>query len=514
MWGLKSLGKLAAAVIAALSLAGTAVAQAPLSEIVVSGKISGRDHQTYIEAPFDVPAGVERLTIELEYTGRLERTVIDLGVRDPHGFRGWSGGSKKVITIASSDATPSYAPGPIQPGTWRLILGVPNIRSHAEATYTARITFGRIGEPSAQSTFFEGALQDGPGWYRGDFHTHTGHSDGFCNSLSARRRVPCPAFRTLEAARRANLDFVAVTEHNAVSHHSALRELQAYYDTLLIIPGREITTFYGHMNAIGPTGPLDFQLGSPRLRTLDSLLDHVTLQGGILSINHPGMPSGEDCMGCGFVVPNVDYRRVHAVEIANGGTMHLVRSAEGRFSHIPFWEKLLNQGHRITGIAGSDSHDPDAPATRQFPVGRPTTVVYARELSQSAILDGVRNGRVFVDLTGSGGSVDLNATGPAGEAPMGGVVSLSKGQSARLSINVRGAPSGRIEIVSGRNAPKLALSDNALDGSDSTRELVLPHAAKPYWIRVNVRDSANGLILISNPIYVRPNNNNVTITAQ
>ena len=46
------------------------------------------------------------------------------------------------------------------------------------------------------------------------------------------------------------------------------------------------------------------------------------------------------------------------------------------------------------------------------------------------------------------------------------------------------------------------LNDGALDGADRTRELVLPYAARPYWVRVNVRDAANGLMLISNPIYV------------
>jgi hypothetical protein len=61
-----------------------------------------------------------------------------------------------------------------------------------------------------------------------------------------------------------------------------LRELQAYYDTLLIIPGREITTFFGHMNAIGPMAPLEFQLGSNQLPIVDDLSKEVKRQGGII----------------------------------------------------------------------------------------------------------------------------------------------------------------------------------------------------------------------------------------
>jgi hypothetical protein len=469
---------------------------------MLSGTITGKDHQTYVEVPFDVPQGVERLTIAFEYTGKEARTVIDLGLLDPNGLRGWSGGNKSTVTIASSDATPSYVPGPVIAGKWRLLLGVPNIRAGVTAGYSARIFFRKIGDPLPQSAFMSAPINVSAGWYRGDFHSHTGHSDGTCDSLSG-RRIACPAFRTLEAARTANLDFISVTEHNSASHHSVLRELQAYYDTLLIMPGREITTFFGHMNAIGPTEPLEFQLGSSRLPVVAGLVETVKKQGGIISINHPSMPSGEDCMGCGFVVRDVDYSRFDAIEIANGGTMHFVGSAEGPLSHIPFWENLLNQGIRITGIGGSDSHDPDAPKTRQFPVGRPATVVYARELSQAAILEGVRKGRVFVDLTGqSNAKLDLVATGPESTVYMGSTLSLAPQQSAKLMIDLRDVPSGRVELVLGRGAPNVVLEDSQIDGSDRPRKLTLPYAPNPYWVRVNVRDSKGMLMLISNPMYI------------
>ena len=481
-----------------------AVAQTAPPNLTLSGSITGKDHQTYVEVPFDVPQGVERLSIVFEYTGKEARTVIDLGLSDPNGLRGWSGGNKSTITIASSDATPSYVPGPVVAGQWKLILGVPNIRSGVTANYKAHITFGKAGDPLPRSAFKAEPTKATAGWYRGDFHSHTGHSDGTCDSLSG-RRIPCPAFRTLEAARTAKLDFISVTEHNAASHHSVLRELQAYYDTLLIIPGREITTFFGHMNAIGPTEPLEFQLGSDRLPKVGGLVDKVRQQGGIISINHPGMPSGEDCMGCGYVVRDVDYSRFDAVEIANGGTMHFVGSAEGQLSHIPFWENLLNQGIRITGLGGSDSHDPDAPITRQFPVGRPTTVVYATELSQKGILDGVRSGRVFVDLTGqSNAHLDLSAAGPGSVVVMGGALSLRPGESGELTIDIRDLASGQVQLVLGRGAPDIVLQDRVIDGEDRLRKLKLPYAPAPYWVRVNVRDVDGKLMLISNPVYLLP----------
>lgn len=42
--------------------------------------------------------------------------------------------------------------------------------------------------------------------------------------------------------------------------------LQPYFDKLLLIPGREITTFQGHFNLFGATQFLDFRLGSKKCR--------------------------------------------------------------------------------------------------------------------------------------------------------------------------------------------------------------------------------------------------------
>lgn len=470
--------------------------------IILEGELTGELHETYLELPFEVPPGIARVSVSLDYD-RDNRTVIDMGLRDPNGLRGWSGGARRSFTLSASEATPSYTPGPIIPGTWRLILGAPNIRASSRSAYRAEITLTPEAEQVSESAFFEGPIRAGPAWYRGDFHTHTGHSDGSCESLAG-RRVPCPAFRTLEAARRAGLDFVAVTEHNTVSHHGPLRELQPYYDTILIIPGREITTFKGHLNVFGPLGELDFQLGSPRLPSLDQMLKEVEGRGGFSSINHPGMPSGEACMGCGWIVGDIDFSQVAAVEVVNGGTMLLTRSPEGPLSHIPFWEGLLDQGHRLAAIAGSDNHDPDNPG-RQSPVGRPTTVVYAANLSQRALFDAVRAGRVFVDLEAiPGRHLDLTAKSMDAEVRMGGVLRLAQGETASLTVETHGVENAEIEWVAGANAPALRLSSQELVQLDGSRRqtATLTGVGRSYWVRANIRNQEGELVLIGSPVYI------------
>src|SRR5690606_12073212 len=129
-------------------------------------------------------------------------------------------------------------------------------RKGVTARWTARLWFLEGAEAQVLPSPTEGR---GPGWYRGDLHLHSAHSDGSCDSIAG-RRVPCPLYRTLEAARQRGLDFVAVTEHNTTSHAAALRELAPYFDRMLLIPGREVTTFHGHFNVFGITSPIDFRI--------------------------------------------------------------------------------------------------------------------------------------------------------------------------------------------------------------------------------------------------------------
>src|SRR5207237_9155056 len=121
-------------------------------------------------------------------------------------------------------------------------------------------------------------LRSGEGSYRGDLHMHTAHSDGQCQSQKG-NKVPCPVFLTLETASARGLDFVAVTDHNTVSHFDSLRELQPYFDRLLLIPGREITTFEGHANLYRSTEFLDFRVGSSSVPRMKHLLARVEQRG-------------------------------------------------------------------------------------------------------------------------------------------------------------------------------------------------------------------------------------------
>ncbi len=438
--------------------------------------------------PFDVPAGTRRISIVFSRTAGEERTVIDLGLFDPQGFRGWSGSDKTAFTVSDLDSTQSYLPGHLPAGTWKLLLGVPNIRPNVKSEYTANIYLSATLALPNIPEFAAPVLRAGPAWYQGDLHDHTGHSDGNCASMAG-KKVPCPQFKVLERAADLKLDFLAVTDHNTVSHYHALQQWQPYFDQLLLLQGREITTFFGHANLYGASEFVDFRLG-PQL-SIAQIAKAAHDQGALLSINHPARPSGESCMGCGWTAPNTDFAQLDAVEAVNGN------DADTLLSGIPFWQARLNEGHRMTAIGGSDDHNLTAQTGQSGALGTPTTVVYARELSERAILDGIKAGHVFLKLKGPAGpSVYVTA----GNAMVGDAIKTRAGEAISFAVQVVGAAGAKVEVISdGKEVPVLA--ETEVKGADDTLRFTATSDGKRHWWRINLRDARGALVALTNPIY-------------
>ena len=444
-WRLKSTCRCATvAIIFAVSIflsSDTCHAQQAAPNLVLHRTVTFADRQAYIELPFEVPEGIARITIESSYTERDKHTTIDLGLFDGERFRGWSGGNKASFTLSETDATPSYLPGPIRPGKWKLILGVPNIREGVRSEFTANIYFARATDAPVVSTFSQVPLRTAPAWYRGDLHMHDAHSDGSCLSQLG-QRVPCPLYKTVESAALRGLDFIAISDHNTISQFDAMRELQPYFDNLLLMPAREITTFQGHANVYGTTEFIDFRLTSSYVPDINQLLKRVQDLHGILSINHPGLPSGESCMGCGWTVPNTDFSRVTAIEVVNGNL------AEGPGSGVFLWQEQMNKGFRLTGVGGSDNHDADIPPDSRSAVGRPTTVIYAPVLSERAILDAIRAGHVFIDVEGTKDRiVEFEAKTALSTASMGDSIDAPAGQQVHFTVRMIALQGAYPEII-------------------------------------------------------------------
>jgi hypothetical protein len=459
------------------------------ADLVLTGQVIGAQNKTYFEIPFNVPTGTHRVSVDFQYSGKEERATLDLGVADPQRFRGESGGNKSHFTVSETDATPSYLPGAIPSGEWRLLIAVPNMRPQSVAHYRAEI---RFNDRLEDASFTEHPLETGTRWYRGDLHMHTAHSDGSCPSQSG-RKVPCPLFLSVQTAASRGLDFIAITDHNSDSQYDAMRELQPYFDRVLLIPGREMTTFHGHFNIFGITQFIDYRV-TPGALELNTVLRDVQSKGGIASISHAEAPGGEQCMGCRWEPPpTLDMGLFTAVEVINGG--------EIMFSSAKFWDAQLRDGNRLAAIGGSDSHNATNPPAPPGSIGWPTTVVEANELSVPAILDGIRAGRTFVDLTASHDKqLDFEVQAGDAHARMGATLHTNGGAQVRAQIYTVACTGSLVHVLlDGEEIPEAP--PMLVESAKSTLGATVNVGAGRHYLRVEVREADGALQLVSSPLY-------------
>lgn len=208
-------------------------------------------------------------------------------------------------------------------------------------------------------------------------------------------------------------------------------------------------------------------------------------------------------MGCAWTAAT-DYALIDAVEVTNGALAGaLTQSAEGPWSGIAFWHARLNEGHRLIAIGGSDNHDPTIDAARLGAIGRPTTVIHAQTLSAPALLAGLRNGRVFIDVDGEADSImEMRMTHRfMNVAQMGGALSLPAGEIATVTVHASNTAADNVEwIIDGEAVTPRA--DYRSEGATWGRTFVFESDGGRHWLRANVRDARGRLVFIGNPIFV------------
>jgi hypothetical protein len=326
----------------------------------------GDEAARYLALPFDVPAaGLPGLRVTLAYD--RERARLDFGLWDSRGFRGWSGSERAEMRLGPLGATPGYLPGEIEGGTWAVWVGVYVV---ADGGVDVDVTVATdatppAGTPTPAVTLSPRRRRDDipPDWRAGDLHCHTVHSDGSLTVLDVAL-----------LARDAGLDFLAVTDHNTVSHHAELPAAEAASGVTLI-PGQEVTSYGGHANALGPLPWVDFREPADAWRTA------VADGGGLLSVNHP---VAGDCSWRQPLSGPPDL-----IELWHGDWGR--RMDAGAQTVFGFLEKL---GYPVA-VGGSDFHRPGYHSA----IGSPTTWV---EAPDGDILAGLAAGRVAVSAAARG----------------------------------------------------------------------------------------------------------------
>jgi MYXO-CTERM domain-containing protein len=162
------------------------------------------------------------------------------------------------------------------------------------------------------------------------------------------------------------------------------------------------------------------------------------------------------------------------------------------------WDELLDEGHRITAVAGSDDHRAgiDFDPGTQSPIGSPTTLVYADELSEAAILEGIAEGRVVVLLSGPDDPrVEIEIDSDSGE--LGRIGDTIRGQRLTIRARVTGGDGARAVLVTDGNDGET----RAIEGNDAevSWEAEAPESGARYRVHVV---GGEGLVTVTNHVFV------------
>lgn len=375
--------------------------RAGAAPLVIDGDVpsDGLDH---FFVDFDVPAGTKE--IEVRHDDLSEANILDWGIVDQDGYRGWGGGTSEPAVVGEAAASRAYVPGPIKPGKWRVVVGKAKVvaspaKYHVEIELRTAPTLTplprtKYAPPAPRKTETR--------YYAGDFHVHSRESTDASTTLQ----------HAVLVAKSRGLDFIELSDHNTITQLDFFEALQASEPSFLLLPGIEYTTYAGHANAIGATKWVDHKIGQPGV-TIGGAVDAILAQGALFSVNHPVLDLADLCIGCAWK-HEVDPSKISGVEIcttplSRGGQLFAERS-------IAYWDALLDRGFKIAPLGGSDEHRAGVmDGTMVGMIGGPTTLVRARELSVAGILEGVKKAATVVKMDGpEDAMVELEAAAARG----------------------------------------------------------------------------------------------------
>jgi hypothetical protein len=453
-----------------------------------------RDSKRYFPYTFELPAGCDRLELRFGYSpGRVGGidNVLSLTLFDPQGFRGaWHcRGPEQAGTIEVRRASPGMRAGPLPAGTWTAQIETHGVQpgeacrceldilaemngvdpgksapvAHHAVAAPEQVTAGPAGEERGSH---------GPGWYRGDLHTHTEHSDA---DIDVTTRV--------RAAQRLGLDFLFLTDHNTVTGIQEMQQVPS--PGLLKLGGIELTTYFGHALCLGTCDWVDWRV-DPQGSGMADIARQATAAGQLFIISHPRSADDPICTGCAWHYDQVMPGPARLVEVWNG---HWVGDS-GNEANLALWYGWLNQGLRMVATAGTDDHEGYPTAA-----GLGFNIVRARSLSEAALLEAMREGHLYLS---AGPRLTLAGRPDSeGEGRLAMMGDSLAGPAPIVACHWEDTPPGswlRV-IVDGE------VRHCWPGGGGGQRHWPL-QPGEDHWCVVEVRDEHDSMLALTNPIFL------------
>jgi hypothetical protein len=442
--------------------------------LMFEGILTEADHKSHIPIAFDVPQGITRLSGRFTATpqraeGALFDNLISLSLFGPDGAGGARHNNPVMdFSINAEAATPGYVAGAIEPGRWTVFIDTFRVLGPGPVHWQLDIDFDMAPIQMTSKPVPYRPVPRGPGWYRGDLHAHSWHSDAFWD-------IP-----DLVAWARANrLDFVTLTDHNTVSGHDEILSLGG--DDLLTMGGVELTTHEGHALSLGHRDWQEWRTGPLTGQTMPMIAEEVMAKGNLFVIAHPMAPGDPACTGCRWEYLDMMPGPARIVEIWNGGPW-----SDYNEEGLVLYRQWLAKGHRVVATAGSDIHGPEGCG-----VATGFNNVMAEDRTEGAILAAVQAGRNYLS---SGPTLILTAAGMTDDAiPMGGEVA----RTGRAEVQWSG---GGVPLMLRFVGPHGVVLEQTLAVGVAGRTTLaeLPDT----FVMAELRDADGVLHAATNPIFV------------
>jgi hypothetical protein len=442
--------------------------------------LTSADVKRNIPFPFVVPPGITQLHIRLTFSPAMVdeiRNMLTLSLFDPAGFRGAGHrhGAQHEVVISRAHATHGYCAGAIVPGEWQVVVDTHMIMPDSPCIIRLEVNGSDAPVGDSPAPLPAGLTRArGRGWYRGDLHAHTLHSDAAWN-------VP----DLLAWAREQKLDFVTLSDHNTVAGLAQIDAARA--DDLLTMGGMEFTTFWGHALALGVREWIDWRT-NPAVggaRTMPQIAAEVEARGGLFIIAHPKAVGDPYCTGCQWVFPDMMPGPARVVEVWNSDLRGDSRNAMG----LKLAYDWFNAGYRMALTAGTDNHGPRGTVPHYG-----YNSVYAEELSETEILRAIRAGHSYIS---AGPTLGLSAMLGEQQAMMGDVLDARSGQPAKFAARWEDSPANAELALIADGEPEFTLSASG-EGSHAWE---IP-AGEAHWCLLTLRTASGEILALTNPIFL------------
>jgi hypothetical protein len=394
--------------------------------------------------------------------------MLCLTLFDPEKCRGARHNNPdQSLSITEYTATPGYTLGKLQAGTWTVFIDTHRILPPEPIQYTLEIEMSdelieKVALPAKGIT-----KPRGPGWYRGDLHGHTLHSD-------ARWNVPDFA----KYARDYKLDFVTLTDHNTVSALAQLDSLAG--DDLLTMGGNELTTYYGHALALGVREWQEWRVGTGI--TMMQIAKQVKTKNGIFIIAHPHSVGDPECTGCDWSYKDMMPGIARHIEIWNGSWA----GDSGNERGLRRFYQWLNEGYRMVATAGTDIHGPMEDPQPGF------NQVYADELNEGEILKAIQQGHLYLS---SGPRLEFTANNQDEQVMIGDII------SGTITLFISWSE------CSDDDGVRLIADGNIIKEIQANGQGKLEYLhQKATWYAVEIRSKDGLMKAITNPIFMGQDN--------